>query len=1488
MSGLKEFFQQVEAAKERLNNDQLTIAEFWKQLDKPEKENWLKVIQKELDFDDIEINLADLSTSSDKECAYMEERRLPELGEQCRISYHDPYTHLYHTNIPLTQIENAWNISLRGIVYPVKEKIVSKKEVIDKEEEEGEEKEEVVVRSDTCYLTYTPNILKELEQRYLLQNEDIRPYLREKNIEKLVTLVVNRTEIIDDLSEAEQVELLTLTDGSSKQFLYQLALKMNDANELEKLIDKVMALLPPAVFKQLISYQEKGKKTLLATVSEIFPESSANSLKDKLTPKKASEKASDIKSEIDTHQDSIHTSVDFSLIQVFKRFAENYKIEGVTTVLEPENREIIITDYNQLDKPTEQLLIDLIEKINQFLELTDDALLKELNRGNALLYKLKDVETFKQNLEISLRFITSILKGDRFGSESHSLDPKSINTIGLSLQHIVAVTYWGLLSASNPESDAKNFLHYVKHLKEIMREYSKGDHAPDKNKCQGGTINHLVKALDGIAPDVTVADVKKEDIQNETNELWHRYLIEKMKDDPALCKQVNRSLLQKNDLTNLVEAHFPSFLEYALPHLHKNYHHIVLDEEKYTFFLKNEDNLISAITFGLTRDKTLMREFESHCNKTEILKEMELTTYLTLLKQGKVPYYFHDEKNGTISFIESIVTSKNIPIETALVCFEELDESFQPILLNTFKRCFGEEALIQVFLDAKNIKLLKRIDPGLKKTETILEQMHSMDRINCYIACFSQNEDQLAPVFLTCKEVNTPLNISENGKDYQDYPLLYEMQHGLSSSRAKALLDMGANITIKNDKNECFLDYYFQNRSIQDEISPNDLIKNCPKEKETLLEYFLRYLDLEFVYQLLDGPDFESIEKLPKNDHTDKLFKLALEKGKSKLAIRLLRPENVNEPSKTVIHEKETYYDVHFTGMKSVEKPIEYPIHRAIQLEDHELIRAIVQAGARLTDKDASGRTPLTLALELGLFSKNILPNEFLEKSIRDVIYEKKYELLEKVDPEHTIIDRLLQKNELKITSSLFCDILEKGPKKLAKLILEKIDDKESLIKPVVINEKIYNPLFSAIKAENPELVKLLLEFNVDVAVIKKSNREVEFAEKVLGRLPESESKKNIIGLFEDHNVWKKTCEFFEKEKIYHLFDLKNEKDLEFIRGMIPTLNDLIKAISEQHLVVAEIFAKSILEKNPGKFTDRQNNSLIDAFQSLIFCECRSLSKNIDFTPFIRNLVTLGLKIDQSLIEKILLHLNIVGATINENLATAIIKNHDGCLKDNPSLRMKLYHKLIASDNVDAFRYLFLTFEDNQLLPSLNLNLEQLDSNIAGFLFDSGYLKFEKENRYQISGCRSKSYSDKFVKKVISGNNLKMLESLLENSLNVKNFDANNKRTLLMRLVQMNSDRTDIFTNVFEKILEKEKYDPSPSLFSKKIFAKGKYGTPTYINLKEDITKYSALHHAINSDNLLAIRLLLKHGATPDARAKCFMEKKGINWESVGSAKLFF
>ena len=1346
MGGLKEFFQQFEAVKERLNNDQLSIAEFWKQLGNPEKENWLEIIQEALDFDDIAIKSADLSASSAKEHAYIGKQNLPELaeyepGQQYEIACESlenwqPYKDT------LTKIGEAWNISLRGIVYPVEKKVVG----------------------DSGYLIYTPNILKELEQRYLLQNEDIRPYLREKNIEKLVTLVVNRTEIIDDLSEAEQVELLTLTDGSSKQFLYQLVLKMNNANELEKLIDKVMALLPPTVFNQLISYQEKGKKTLLATVREIFPESSANSLKDKLTPKEANKEASHIKSEINTHQSSIHTSVDFSLIQVFKRFAENYKIEGVTTVLEPENREIIITDYNQLDKPTEQLLIDLIEKINQFLELTDDALLKELNRGNALLYKLKDVETFKQNLEISLRFITSILKGDRFGSESHSLDPKSINTIGLSLQHIVAVTYWGLLSASNPESDAKNFLHYVKHLKEIMREYSKGDHAPDKNKCQGGTINHLVKALDGIAPDVTVADVKKEDIQNETNELWHRYLIEKMKNDPALCKQVNHNLLQQDDLTNLIKAHFPNFLEYALPHLHKNYYHILLDEKIYAFFLENEENLISAITLGLTRDKTLMSEFEDYCNQTGLLKEMELSTYLAFLKEGKVPYYFHAKETGTVSFIEFIVTSKNISIETALVCFEELDESFQPILLNTFRRCFGEEALIQAFLDAQNIKLLKRIDPDLKKTETILEQMHSIDRINCY--------------------------------------------------------------------------------------------------KETLLEYALRYLDLEFVCQL-DGPNFEYIEKLPKNDDTDKLFKLSLEKGKSKLAIHFLRPENVNEPSKTVTHVKEIYYNPWFTDIEYVEEPIEYPIHRAIQLKDIELIQAIVQAGARLTNKDDSGRTPLILALELNLVAKAILPNKFLEESIQDAIYKKKYELIKKIDPDHTIILHLLKEKKLEIISTLFCDLIENGQEKLAKLIFENIDDKESLINPVVINEKIYHPLFSAIKAGNSELVKLLLDSNADVVVIKNIYYKFESAEKVLTRLPESKSKEDIARLFKDQNISKKKYEFFEKKKIYCFFDLKKEEHLEFIRGMTPTLNDLIKAISEEYLVLAEIFVASILEKNPGKFTDRQHDLLIDAFQSLIFHECRNISNKIDFVPFIENLIKLDLNINEDLIKRVF-QFNIVGSIANKPLATAIIKNHDGCLNDL-SLRTKLYHRLIVSDNVDAFRYLFLTFEDSQLLPSLNLNLENLGSHIAGFLFDSGYLKFEKENKYQISGCQSKLTSDEFVKKVTSGNNLKILESLLENDLNVKNFDDNNDETLLMRLVQMNSDHTDVFINIFKKILAKEKYDAPSSLFSPPKMS--------YINLKDNMGR-SALYYAVERKNQLAIRLLLKHGAIPDERVKWFMKEE--------------
>src|SRR3990167_1851405 len=81
MGGLKEFFQQFEAVKERLNNDQLSIAEFWKQLGNPEKENWLEIIQEALDFDDIAIKSADLSASSAKEHAYIGKQNLPELAE---------------------------------------------------------------------------------------------------------------------------------------------------------------------------------------------------------------------------------------------------------------------------------------------------------------------------------------------------------------------------------------------------------------------------------------------------------------------------------------------------------------------------------------------------------------------------------------------------------------------------------------------------------------------------------------------------------------------------------------------------------------------------------------------------------------------------------------------------------------------------------------------------------------------------------------------------------------------------------------------------------------------------------------------------------------------------------------------------------------------------------------------------------------------------------------------------------------------------------------------------------------------------------------------------------------------------------------------------------------------------------------------------------------------------------------------------------------
>ena len=216
--------------------------------------------------------------------------------------------------------------------------------------------------------------------------------------------------------------------------------------------------------------------------------------------------------------------------------------------------------------------------------------------------------------------------GRSFGNR-FTIDPISQNTIGLSLQEILAITFFSSQDASRlsiPDASddelkrKKSLVNLIIFIKEIVTEYNNpGDKTSRNNKCLGGTINHLIYSLNTVHNDVRISSVSNDDLRNIVNEIIHRAIISVL---DAWNSDQDLVEVRKEAIINLSLGKIEEFLDLIKVYEGENKFLQVVQSE---FNLAIRDIFYKPTGIQLTELGHVRRYFEiCRTNSNELNREM--------------------------------------------------------------------------------------------------------------------------------------------------------------------------------------------------------------------------------------------------------------------------------------------------------------------------------------------------------------------------------------------------------------------------------------------------------------------------------------------------------------------------------------------------------------------------------------------------------------------------------------------------------------------------------------------------------------------------------------------------------------------------------------------------------------------------------------------------------------------------------------------------
>jgi ankyrin repeat protein len=176
--------------------------------------------------------------------------------------------------------------------------------------------------------------------------------------------------------------------------------------------------------------------------------------------------------------------------------------------------EISFTPTSKFNQSVDQKVVELRDLLREKRDKPDDELILEIKDTGLSL------ESYKFNIITALRMLEDVIAHKKFGDRYH-VNPEDKVTNGLRIKDILAFCYDALsddenLVASNPDDKRVMMVRFITFLKEVRREYNgQDDNSPDINKCAGGTVNHLVYALNGLHKSVDVAVIPPKALEAE-------------------------------------------------------------------------------------------------------------------------------------------------------------------------------------------------------------------------------------------------------------------------------------------------------------------------------------------------------------------------------------------------------------------------------------------------------------------------------------------------------------------------------------------------------------------------------------------------------------------------------------------------------------------------------------------------------------------------------------------------------------------------------------------------------------------------------------------------------------------------------------------------------------------------------------------------------------------------------------------------------------
>ena len=238
---------------------------------------------------------------------------------------------------------------------------------------------------------------------------------------------------------------------------------------------------------------------------------------EKLLPKNEVSPAVNVDN-VDTHNVASHKTSDESHVNAFKLMVEGNSLtvsadyEAPSKATDP-SRSVKINDKGNLDHFVIAQIAELKNNIDRLVQINDANIYNEYLRFNDIEkfkdieYKdleAKDKESFAKKIgglrfqaNAAKRYIDNMIKDHQCNSGDYPYRTDAINSCGLTMEQMIATTYWA-------SKDKANFLSLVSQLYDMRRGYDvdRGTDKPDilefpenkvedQSRCVGGGVNSL-------------------------------------------------------------------------------------------------------------------------------------------------------------------------------------------------------------------------------------------------------------------------------------------------------------------------------------------------------------------------------------------------------------------------------------------------------------------------------------------------------------------------------------------------------------------------------------------------------------------------------------------------------------------------------------------------------------------------------------------------------------------------------------------------------------------------------------------------------------------------------------------------------------------------------------------------------------------------------------------------------------------------------------